>query len=168
MITPEDRMLKIKSRRLGARGQTMVEFALAVPVLLTILVGAAVFGLAINNYETLTFASAAGAQLLSISRGPQVTDPCKVTAQAISNIAPGLTGSKLSLTIAFGTGNPFVATQTFTGTAASSGGISCTTANMVANGTAQVTATYPCNLQVLAYNPAPTCNLTAQTAVLIQ
>jgi len=62
------------------RGQTLTEFALGVPVLLTLLVGVAVLGVAFNNYLTLNYATNTAAQKLPISRGPQTTDPCFLTS----------------------------------------------------------------------------------------
>jgi len=158
-------MKRFNRRRLGEHGQTMTEFALAVPVLLLVLVGMVVFGIAFNNYETLTFATNQGAQTLSFSRG-STSDPCATATTQIINSAKGLVASNLTYTIAFGTINTsgaFVPTNTYTGT-------TCSAASLIGGNTAEVTVTYPCNLKVLAFNFNPTsiCLLTAQTAVQIQ
>ncbi|MGD1028398.1 TadE/TadG family type IV pilus assembly protein [Candidatus Binatus soli] len=152
-------MGKFNRRRLE-RGQALVEFAYVLPLVLLVLVGTVTFGLAFNNYIALTYATTAGAQQLSISRG-QTSDPCNTTVTAVEQAAPYLTPSNFTFKVALGSGNPFTATSTYTGT-------SCTSATLVQAQTAQVTVTYPCNLKILVFNPAPSCTLTAQTAVAIQ
>ena len=152
-----ERMVKFNGRRLEERGQALVEFAIGVPVLLLLLIGAVVFGVAFNNQIALTFATGTGAQQLSISRG-QTSDPCKTTSAAVYAAAPYLTQSNLSFTIVLG------------GTSEVSGATSpsCSSAALVQGETAQVSVSYPCNLKVLNYNPAPSCALSAQTSVYIQ
>jgi Flp pilus assembly protein TadG len=144
------------------RGQAMVEFALTLPVMLTLLVAIIVLGIVFNNYLTLTNATTAGAQQLSISRG-QTSDPCAITSSTVQAAAPNLTGG-LAYSIAFGTGNPVSYGTAFTGT-------SCTSAaaSLVSGNTAKVTVTYPCSLLIYGFNYAPSgCTLSAQTAELIQ
>jgi len=162
-----ERMVKFKGRKLGERGQSMVEFAFGLPVLLLALIGVVMMGVAFNNQIALTFAAGIGAQQLSISRG-QTTDPCSLASTAFENAAPSLNPSNLKFTIVLG-GNSYSGTcATLPKTPCASDGNSCTSASLVQAETAQVTATYPCNLQVLNFNPVPTCLLTAQTSVYIQ
>lgn len=151
-------------RRTGAgeRGQAMVEFAMGVPLLLTLLVASAVFGVAFNNELTVTAATTTGAQLLSISRG-STSDPCATTSTAIKQAAPGLTASSLTYSIAFGSGSPVTYGSPYTGTSCTSA-----TSSLVSGNTAKVTVTYPCNLQIMGFNIVPSCTLSAQTAELIQ
>jgi Flp pilus assembly protein TadG len=144
------------------RGQAMVEFAMTLPVMFTLLMAIFVLGLAFNNYLTLTNATIAGAQQLSISRG-QSTDPCATTSQTVQAAAPNLT-TGITYSIAFGTGNPVSYGAPFTGA-------SCTSAasKLVSGNTARVTVTYPCSLLIYGTNYAPSgCTLSAQTAELIQ
>ena len=47
----------------------MVEMALVLPVLLLVITGILIFGLAFNNYLLLTEATSVGARTLAISRG---------------------------------------------------------------------------------------------------
>ena len=61
--------------RAGERGQSLFEFALVLPILMLILLGMIMFGIALNNFLELTNGATAGAQALSISRG-QTVDPC--------------------------------------------------------------------------------------------
>jgi Flp pilus assembly protein TadG len=51
------------------RGAAVVEFALALPILLLIAVGTAQFGLILNDYITMTDAVRTGARQFAISRG---------------------------------------------------------------------------------------------------
>jgi Flp pilus assembly protein TadG len=52
----------------GEKGQTMVEFALVLPILLVLMLGIAQFGITFNNYVTLTDAVRAGARKAAVSR----------------------------------------------------------------------------------------------------
>jgi Flp pilus assembly protein TadG len=78
-------------RRLHIRseeGQTMVEFAIVLPVLCLFLFGVIQFGIVFNNYITITDAARAGARKAAISRLTTGNgDAAKLAAQ---NAAPGL------------------------------------------------------------------------------
>jgi Flp pilus assembly protein TadG len=50
------------------RGQTMVELALVLPILVVLILGIAQFGVAFNNYVTLTDAARAAARKGAVSR----------------------------------------------------------------------------------------------------
>lgn len=141
------------------RGQSTVEFAIVAPILLTLLVAIGVFGIAFNNYLSLTFATDAGSQLLAISRG-QTTDPCQTASQAVYSAAPQLTQSNLKFSIVLG--------STTVATNAASPTCSGSQQYLVQSQNAEVTVTYPCNLNILGFNPVPSCALTAQTTMLIQ
>src|SRR5208337_495225 len=125
-----------RGRARDQQGQTMVEMAFALPVLLTILTGSLTLGLALNNDLQLTYATEAGAQALSISRG-QTTDPCGTASQAAFSAAPSLNQSNLNFTIVLGTQSYGPATKP-----SCSGGQDY----LVQFQSAKVTATYPCNL----------------------
>jgi Flp pilus assembly protein TadG len=148
-----------RGRACDEQGQAAVEFAIVMPLLLTILLGVVLFGIAINDDVALTFATDTGAQLLSISRG-QTTDPCQTASQAVYSAAPQLNQTNLKFTIVLdGTSVTTNATQP-----------SCSGSQqyLVQSHAAQVTATYPCNLNIFGLNPVPNCTLTAQTRMLIQ
>jgi Flp pilus assembly protein TadG len=141
----------------GRRGQALIELAVSLPILLLIVTGIATFGIAFNNYLSLTNAVTIGGQILSVSRG-QTTDPCATAATAIHNAAPLLNSTGISLSFNLnGVGYP---------------GASCDSAGAVGNlasgATAQVTATYPCSLIVYGANLSPGCTLTAQIAEIVQ
>jgi Flp pilus assembly protein TadG len=63
------------------RGQTMVEFAMVLPVLAILLFGVIQFGVLFNNYVTLTDATRAGARRAAVSR--QASNPSAATVDAV-------------------------------------------------------------------------------------
>ena len=79
-------------------GQSMVEAALVLPLLLLLVMGVLAFGLTFNNYIALTEATGVGARQLAISRGTTL-DPCATVATAISGAAPLLKASSISYTL---------------------------------------------------------------------
>jgi Flp pilus assembly protein TadG len=141
-------------------GAALVEMALAVPMLLLIVTGICTFGIAFNNYLTLTEASSIGARQVAISRG--TSDPCSVLSSAVDNAAPLLRTANLTFAL--------VLTNTTSNTSYSYSGTSCTSAsnNMVQGYNAQVTVTYPCNLAVYGVNYLPSCTLKSQIAEIVQ
>ena len=142
-------------------GQSLVEFALCVPILLLIVTGTFTFGIAMNNFIMLTDATNVGARLLAISRG-QYTDPCSKVAAAVAAAAPNLSSSALAYTFVLnGTSYPGGSCNSPTTTTGPA-------ANLVQGGIVKVTVTYPCNLRVYGTNYAPNCLLTAQTTELVQ
>lgn len=161
-----------RAKRVGARserGQALLEFGFLLPVLMAVLLGMIVFGIAMNNYLELSNGTAAGAQAISISRG-QTTDPCNTASAPFHGAAPTLTTGSLSFT--FTITPPAGSPATTFGPATMGYPPSCPSAaaSMVQGAAAQVSVTYPCNLKVFGINYAPTtgCTLTAQTAEVIQ
>jgi Flp pilus assembly protein TadG len=75
------------------RGQTMVEFALVLPVLVTVLLGIFQFGVTFKNYLQLTDAVRSGARTAAVSR--LAADPVGTTVNqvktAAGDIASGMT-----------------------------------------------------------------------------
>lgn len=61
---PQHTIHNIKSER----GQTFTEFALVLPILMVLMLGIVQFGVAFNNYVTLTDAVRAGARKAAVSR----------------------------------------------------------------------------------------------------
>jgi Flp pilus assembly protein TadG len=78
-------------------GQTLAEFALTVPLLLVLLLGIFQFGVAFNNYVTLTDAVRAGARKAVVSR--LSGDPAGACRDEILAAADNLDQSKLEPTI---------------------------------------------------------------------
>lgn len=83
------------------RGQTMVEFALVVPILLVVLFGIFQFGALYNDYVTLTDASRVGARKAAVSRHDSC--PSCAAETAVRTAASGLASSKLAVSVT-GTG----------------------------------------------------------------
>jgi len=76
-------------RLLDSEGQTMVEFALVLPMLAFLLFGIIQFGIVFNHYLDLTDATRAGARVAAVSR--QTVDPSGVAEQAVINSAGDIT-----------------------------------------------------------------------------
>ena len=79
------------------RGQTMVEFALVVPILCVVLFGILQFGAIYNDYVTLTDAARVGARKAATSR--HEANPAGAAATAARNAATGLDAAKLTVTV---------------------------------------------------------------------
>lgn len=159
----------------GERGSTVLEMALILPLLCTILVGVIVFGIAFNNQITLTNATTNAAQVLSAGSGA-ITDPCATANTAFASAAPSLNNPNIS-----GTNKLAFSIQAYTTATASSNvgpytvvfsgsDPSCATeaSSLTANQQVFVTATYGCNLVVFGHNFAPSCILTAQSSEVVQ
>ncbi len=143
------------------QGSSVIETAVSLPVLLLVVTGILSFGIAINNYITLTDATNVAARQLAINRG-QTTDPCSLVANAVYAAAPILNKANFTFNFVLN-GTPY------TGSSCSSLSTSTGAAgNLVQGGTAVVTVSYPCTLKAYGANFAPNCNLTAQTAELVQ
>jgi len=79
------------------QGQTMVEFALIMPVLLLVIFGIIQFGVLYNDYISLTDATRIGARKAAVSR--QTGDPVGLATAAVRNAAADLDASKLAVTV---------------------------------------------------------------------
>jgi Flp pilus assembly protein TadG len=168
-----------KDKRASARardeqGQALLEFAFVLPLLVTLMLGMIVFGIALNNYMELTNAATAGAQALSISRG-QTLNPCTTVTGPFYAAAPNLTQANVLFTITItpppgGSGSSYtLVSKVATPSCGAASTTSPPASDLLQGDTATVTVTYPCNLKVFGVNFAPNpCNLTAQTAESIQ
>jgi Flp pilus assembly protein TadG len=136
------------------KGVAALEFALTAPVLLLMVFGMATFGIALNNYLTLTDAVRAGARTLSTSRG--ISTPFSSTTNSIYLSAPTLTSTSLSITL------------TVNGSACTGDAACATTLSASAGSASSVSASYPCNLSVMGFNFAPSCTLTSVTTERVE
>jgi len=75
-------------------GQSITEFALALPILALLLFAVIQFGIAFNHYVTLTDATRAGARRAAVGR--QLSNPVNACQTAIRNSAQNLDGSQLT------------------------------------------------------------------------
>jgi Flp pilus assembly protein TadG len=79
------------------RGQTMVEFALVVPLICVVLFGVLQFGALYNDYVTLTDAARVGARKAATSRQEQ--NPAAAAEAAARKSAKGLDQAELDVTV---------------------------------------------------------------------
>ena len=79
------------------QGQSITEFALALPILALLLFAVVQFGIAFNNYVTLTDATRAGARKAAVGR--QLSNPSSATVTAVRASAQDLKQSDLSITV---------------------------------------------------------------------
>jgi len=142
-------------------GQSIVEFALTLPVLLLVVTAIGAFGIAFNNYIILTEATSVGARQLTVSRG-QTLDPCQTFSRAVYAAAPLLKQSSLTFTISLN-GNQY------TGTTCAGSATSGAPSNMILGTNAVVTVTYPLSLSLYGLRVVPTASLlTAKVTELMQ
>jgi Flp pilus assembly protein TadG len=90
----------VNSRKIDIRsqkGQSLTEFALALPVLALLLFAVIQFGIVFNNYVTLTDATRAGARKGAVGR--QLPDPQGSTITAVRNSAQDLKQANLVVTV---------------------------------------------------------------------
>lgn len=157
-------------------GQSLVEFALVLPVLLLVLMGIFQFGIALNQYLVLTNAVNAGARAAALSRtsgqyastpsGDQ--DPCKYAVTVIEAAAPNLNSGNLNFTITYTPGptNPNVSDGATTYKPSSSPSSVCPKQVMATGDTVQVIAKYPVTPVIFGWSGS-TLNLTAQSTELV-
>jgi len=90
-------------RRLLSRdaGQGLVEFAIVLPLLCTLILALIQFGILWNNYITLTDATRAGARVAAVSR--TAGDPVGATKTAVCNSAYNMTCATLNPQVTPGT-----------------------------------------------------------------
>jgi Flp pilus assembly protein TadG len=89
--------LKTPQKLRNAEGQTMVEFALVLPLLAVLLFGVIQFGIVFNHYLDLTDAVRAGARKAAVSR--QTSDPNGVARQAVIDSAGDIAIDPSKITI---------------------------------------------------------------------
>jgi len=83
----------------NVEGQSLVEFAVVLPMLLMILTFMFSISLAMISYEQLNSAtSSAALQVLATSRNV-LSDPCASVETSVSTALPGFTSSKLTYTV---------------------------------------------------------------------
>lgn len=108
---PQQTIHNIKSER----GQTFTEFALVLPILMVVMLGIVQFGVAFNNYVTLTDAVRAGARKAAVSRN--LSDPagaCRAQVLAAgSNLDQTELGRNLSCNSSWSPGSDVTVTADY-------------------------------------------------------
>jgi Flp pilus assembly protein TadG len=82
------------------RGQTMVEFAIVLPVLLLVVFAVIQFGILFSNFVALTDAVRAGARTASVSR--LAPDPVGATVARVQGATGDLNPASLGVTVTSG------------------------------------------------------------------
>ena len=93
-------MKNTKRRAISLRseqGQSLTEFALALPILALLLFAVIQFGIVFNNYVTLTDATRAGARKAAVDR--QLANPAGSAVSAVRSSAANLKQSDLAVTV---------------------------------------------------------------------
>jgi Flp pilus assembly protein TadG len=85
-----------RKRTQGDCGQTFVEFALALPLLVVILFGIIQFGIAFHDYITVTDATRAGARKAAVSRPLSPSQRTEAVVTAVRNSAQNLDQAALT------------------------------------------------------------------------
>ena len=79
------------------KGQSVTEFALALPILILLLFAVIQFGIVFNNYVTLTDATRAGARKGAVGR--EILNPSSAVTTAVRKSAANLNQGKLNVTV---------------------------------------------------------------------
>jgi Flp pilus assembly protein TadG len=139
----------LRSRlRPAEEGGALVEMALVMPILATLVLGIFSIGVMFMNYIDLTEATGAGGQYLQLIR-TSTSNPCQDTYTAITQAAPSLVPGNITLTF------------NLNGTSVSGDTCAGYQSDLSAGTPVSVTATYPCNLTIYGINFAPGCTLSA-------
>jgi Flp pilus assembly protein TadG len=87
-------MINTRKRIRNEQGQTMTEFALVLPIFITLLFAIIQFGIVFNNYVTLTDAARAGARKAAVSRNdPDPSATCQnYVKSSAGDLTPGSIG----------------------------------------------------------------------------
>jgi Flp pilus assembly protein TadG len=89
--------MKRRSQLKNERGQTMTEFAIVLPILALLLFGVIQFGIAFNDYITVTDAVRAGARKGAVGRHLQ--NPQAAVEQSVRNAASDLRPADLQIAV---------------------------------------------------------------------
>ncbi len=87
------KMMKTKNEQ----GQTMVEFAVVLPIMLMLLFAIIQFGIAFNNYITITDAARAAARKAAVSR--EALDPVQAAKDEAKASAGNLDATQLDVSV---------------------------------------------------------------------
>jgi Flp pilus assembly protein TadG len=133
-------------------GGALVEFAVTLPLFMTVLTGTASFSLAFYSLQQLGNATSNAAQLVAAEQG-LLTDPCATTVTSVTASLPSWTASKLTYTeiITDSSGT----THTFGPTTGSSFSCTAGAADLAPNEPVTVTVSYAYTwLPILAFSPS--------------
>jgi Flp pilus assembly protein TadG len=137
--------------RRGEEGAALLEFAITLPLLMTVLTGTASFSLALYLLQQIGNATSTAAQLLGAEQG-LITDPCATVVTSVTkslpNLTPGLITYTVSITDSSGTNHTTAATT------GSSFSCSSYASYMAPNEPVTVTVSYAYSwLPILGFSP---------------
>jgi len=125
----------------GDEGNTIVEMALMMPILMTVMLGIFVLGILFINYRALYQAVGDGSDFLqALSKDAAGTEICNATFNYMTGVAPTLNPNTLNVTITLNG-----AATTLNGTNLASNKCYSSGTNMAPGVNVSVSATYPCN-----------------------
>jgi len=152
--------IAVESRWRSDSGAEAAEFALVLPVLLTLLFGIISLGTVLYHYEMLVSATEAGCRYFAAARG--TATPQASALAVVENYATGLSSSVLATRVTFSVNNVVCNDTTTTPT--------CYNALLNNPQTpATVTATYPCTIVVFGVNLTPGgCTLTQTLTEIVE
>jgi Flp pilus assembly protein TadG len=137
--------------RRGEEGAALLEFAITLPLLMTVLTGTASFSLGLYLLQQIGNATSTAAQLLGAEQG-LITDPCKTVVTSVTGSLPNLTASKITYTVSITDSSGTAHSQTATGST-----FSCTSlaSDMAPNEPVTVTVSYAYSwLPILNFSPS--------------
>ena len=156
---------RARSRRFfSEEGSALVEFAVVLPLLITLLSGSASFSLALYSFQQLGNTTATATQLVAAEQG-LITDPCAAAVTSVTSTLPNWAASKMTYTLALTDANG--AAHTFGPTTGNS--FSCTSgaADMAANEPITLTVSYQYTwFPILDFSPSS--NLTVTQSALME
>jgi hypothetical protein len=126
----------------GDEGQSVLEVAMVMPVLLTVMLTIFYIGWGFNNKIMLTHAVGAGAtylQAVAQNTATTVADPCLLTTAVILNAEPNLNPASINITYNLA-GASYPINGAATGAQCSGG-----SSNFAVGATLSISATYPCS-----------------------
>lgn len=158
------------------KGQTIVEFALIMPILLAVMLAIFELGILLLNYQTLTQCVDQGGVALQQIVGMGSTDPCATVSAAVLGtsgnlVTTGANGIQLKIQIVNTLGSGGTTIGTYNSTTQPAATFSCGAAASYAGAgsTATVTGTYPAAAQTFGFNFLKSIgNMTVATQELMQ
>jgi len=142
--------------RSAGEGGALVEMALVMPIMFAIFTGIFTLGMYSNQKLELTEAVSVGGRLLAVERGQN--NPCSLVAAAMYAAAPNLSSTTMTIT--------FDLNGVSTGASCPGSG-GAANPNLISGDNAEITATYPCNLNFYNRNMG-TCTLSSSITEIVQ
>lgn len=155
-------------------GQSMVEFALVVPLLLLVLTGIFSFGIIFNQYEVLTSATNSAARAFAVSAGSDGlqseapnNDACALVATVVQGAGPNIHSSNLTYKIVYThlPSSKSPTATTYNGTGGSSP--TCSGLLLYSGDSVQVSVTYPVSALLYSWT-SQNYTLSAQSTEYVQ